>query len=142
MVLSTQLIRSRAQAALPYEGVVGALHRRVRKRCLIRSLRLFFSTDETVSLLKSFPNTRLFQRAFDSQAQQWNYAVKDTAVSTEWVLALDADYYLTDQFIQEVSQLTPTHEIDGYTAAFLAECVLALRLIEQRTRSSADQDSG
>jgi hypothetical protein len=32
MVLSTRLIRSRAQAALPYEGVVDALHRRARKR--------------------------------------------------------------------------------------------------------------
>jgi glycosyltransferase involved in cell wall biosynthesis len=77
-----------------------------------------FSTDKTVSLIKSFPNVRSFQRAFDNHAQQWNYAIKDTAISTEWVLALDADYCLTDEFIREVSQLTPAHEIDGYTAAF------------------------
>ena len=82
-----------------------------------------FSTDKTVSLIKSFPGVRLFQRAFDSHAQQWNYAVKDTSVATEWILALDADYYLTDEFIREVSQLTPTLEIDGYTAAF-RYCIL------------------
>jgi glycosyltransferase involved in cell wall biosynthesis len=77
-----------------------------------------FSTDETVSLTKNFPNARLFQRGFDSHARQWNYALKDTSISTEWILALDADYYVTDEFIQEVSQLTPTPDIDGYTAAF------------------------
>ena len=82
-----------------------------------------FSTDKTVSLIKSFPGVRLFQRAFDSHAQQWNYAVKETSVATEWILALDADYYLTDEFIREVSQLTPTFEIDGYTAAF-RYCIL------------------
>ena len=77
-----------------------------------------FSTDKTVSLINSFPNVRLFQRAFDSHARQWNYAVKDTGIATEWVLALDADYYVTDEFIREVSQLTPAPDIDGYTAAF------------------------
>jgi hypothetical protein len=77
-----------------------------------------FSTDETVLLMKSFPNVRLFQRAFDSHARQWNYAVKDTGISTEWVLALDADYYLTNGFIREISQLTLPHDINGYTAAF------------------------
>jgi glycosyltransferase involved in cell wall biosynthesis len=82
-----------------------------------------FSTDKTVSLINSFANVRLFQRAFDSHAQQWNYAVKDTSVATEWVLALDADYCLTDEFIREVSQLTPAHEIGGYSAAF-RYCIL------------------
>jgi glycosyltransferase involved in cell wall biosynthesis len=77
-----------------------------------------FSTDKTVSLVKSFPNVRLFQRAFDSHARQWNYAIKETVISTEWVLALDADYYLTEEFIQELSQLTLSRDIDGYTAGF------------------------
>jgi glycosyltransferase involved in cell wall biosynthesis len=77
-----------------------------------------FSTDKTVSLINSFPNVRLFQRAFDSHARQWNYAAKETGISTEWVLTLDADYYVTDEFIREVSELTPSNDIDGYTAAF------------------------
>jgi Glycosyl transferase family 2 len=37
-----------------------------------------FSTNKTVALVKSFSNVRLFQRAFDSHARQWNYAIKDT----------------------------------------------------------------
>ena len=33
------------------------------------------STDATIDLAKGYPNVRLFSRAFDSHADQWNYAI-------------------------------------------------------------------
>ena len=50
-----------------------------------------FSIDDTVDIVRSFPGTRVIQHKFESHAGQWNFAVQDTGVKTEWCLALDAD---------------------------------------------------
>ena len=71
-----------------------------------------------VTVKLSFWCLRRVARQLRNHARQWNYAIKDTGISTEWVLALDADYYLTEEFIQELSQLMLSRDIDGYTAAF------------------------
>lgn len=77
-----------------------------------------YSRDETVSIAKKFPNARLFQRKFVSHAAQWNFALKETGIKTEWVLALDSDYILTDDFIAELKELCPDPEISGYRSNF------------------------
>lgn len=77
-----------------------------------------FSTDNTVGIAEIRPNVRLFQRIFDSHAQQWNYAIRETDIKTKWILALDADYILPDEFIAELAQLTPKADINGYSSAF------------------------
>ncbi len=33
-----------------------------------------------------------FKRAFTTHAEQWNFGLEQTGITTEWVLALDADY--------------------------------------------------
>jgi glycosyltransferase involved in cell wall biosynthesis len=77
-----------------------------------------YSTDETVAIARSRPQVRLFQRIFDSHAQQWNFAIQDSGIKTEWILALDADYILTDDFIDELTGLRPDADINGCLAAF------------------------
>jgi glycosyltransferase involved in cell wall biosynthesis len=77
-----------------------------------------FSEDETVSIAKGFPQVRVLQRKFDSHAAQWNFGLKETGISTEWVLALDADYILTPEFIDELKGLEPTTKTRGYQARF------------------------
>ena len=77
-----------------------------------------YSQDETVSIAKKFPNVRLFQRKFVSHATQWNFALKETGINTEWVLALDSDYILTDDFIEELKELHPDAETSGYRSHF------------------------
>lgn len=77
-----------------------------------------FSTDGTLALLSRFDNVQVFQRKFDSHAGQWNYALQDTGIRTEWVLALDADYVLTDELVHELAGLTPDGGVAGYLAAF------------------------
>ena len=77
-----------------------------------------FSDDETVEILKHFPQVRLYQREFDSHAAQWNFGLKETGISSEWVLALDADYVLTDEFVKELKTLNPNGSTHGYQSSF------------------------
>ena len=78
-----------------------------------------FSDDNTVELAKSFPQVRLFQRAFDSHRNQWEFGLKETGISTPWVLALDADYVLSDELVAEIAGLTPDAQTAGYRANFV-----------------------
>jgi glycosyltransferase involved in cell wall biosynthesis len=77
-----------------------------------------FSDDETVSIAKGFPQVRVLQRKFDNHAAQWNFGLGETGISTEWVLALDADYILTPEFVDELKRIKPTSETRGYQARF------------------------
>ncbi|TSA15178.1 MAG: glycosyltransferase family 2 protein [Betaproteobacteria bacterium] len=77
-----------------------------------------FSTDETVEIVSRYSNARLFQRKFDDHAHQWNFGVKETGISTEWVLALDADYLLSDDLLDEIRSLASDADVGGYRASF------------------------
>lgn len=77
------------------------------------------STDGTVEIASDFPNVRVFQRQFDTLDRQWNFALKETGISSEWVLALDADYILTAALAEELRGLHPGPEIGGYGANFV-----------------------
>src|SRR5690349_18976640 len=78
-----------------------------------------FSDDETVQIASSFPNVRVVQRAFDNHRNQWDYGLKETGIATPWVLALDADYVVTDELVSELKTLQPNKKIDGYRASFI-----------------------
>lgn len=75
-----------------------------------------YSTDETLDMVKSYPQTQVFQRQFDTHHNQWNYGLAQ--VKTEWVLSLDADYILTDELITEIASLPTDSPIDGYFVRF------------------------
>jgi len=77
-----------------------------------------FSTDATVSIVSRNRRVRLFQRAFDSHAQQWNFAIDATNITTDWFLALDADYVLPDGVIAELAALQSEPGVNGYSAGF------------------------
>ena len=66
------------------------------------------------AICDAFPNVRAVVRPFDNHASQWNFGLKETGIASEWVLALDADYVLTDAFIDEVQSLRPAQSITGY----------------------------
>jgi glycosyltransferase involved in cell wall biosynthesis len=75
-----------------------------------------YSTDTTVDILQIYPQIQLFQREFDTHANQWNYGLQQ--VETEWVLSLDADYILTDELIVEIENLSQNTLADSYFARF------------------------
>jgi glycosyltransferase involved in cell wall biosynthesis len=76
-----------------------------------------FSTDETLAIVKRFPNTRVVQRRFDSFADQCNFGLSQ--ITTPWVLSLDADYVLSPELQRELQQLVPPEHIAGYRARFV-----------------------
>jgi len=61
-----------------------------------------FSTDATLEIAAAFPNVTLVQRPFDTHGKQWNFGL--SLLDSEWVLSLDADYVLPDDFIAETEQ--------------------------------------
>jgi glycosyltransferase involved in cell wall biosynthesis len=77
-----------------------------------------FSTDGTLGLLKADARIGVVQRKFDSHAAQWNFAIGETGIATPWILALDADYVLSEALIAELGALRPPAEIDAYRARF------------------------
>ena len=74
-----------------------------------------FSSDATVEIARRFPNVRLVQRAFDDHAAQWTYGQQQ--VRTPWFLALDADYFMPEEFVRELETLEP-RALRGFRASF------------------------
>lgn len=75
------------------------------------------STDGTAERAAAFPNVRVIKRAFTSHAEQWNFGLAQSG-SAEWVLALDADYVLSDALVDEIRNLNPPAGVHGYSASF------------------------
>jgi len=76
-----------------------------------------FSTDDTVAIARSFSNVKVVQRKFDTHEKQWNYGVEQ--VKTDWVLALDTDYILSDELTAEVRGLRDDESTHAYEAQFV-----------------------
>jgi glycosyltransferase involved in cell wall biosynthesis len=74
------------------------------------------STDRTKEIALGFPNVRFLERRFDNHTAQWNFGLAQ--VKSDWVLSLDADYILPEDFEAEVSALAPRPELAAYAASF------------------------
>ncbi|HJU92485.1 MAG TPA: glycosyltransferase, partial [Pyrinomonadaceae bacterium] len=72
-----------------------------------------FSDDDTPEIARSFPQVRVIQRTFDSHRNQWEFGLRETNIATPWVLALDADYVLSDELIEELKSLNPDDQTVG-----------------------------
>ena len=77
------------------------------------------SDDATLEIARRHANVRTFTRAFDSHAAQWNHAIGATGIASEWILALDADYVLTPELVEELRALVPGDGIAGYRTRFV-----------------------
>jgi glycosyltransferase involved in cell wall biosynthesis len=77
-----------------------------------------FSTDDTLAICRQFANVRIVRREFDRHADQWNFALENAPPERPWILALDADYMLTDGFVAEISALSPAEDVTGYRCQF------------------------
>lgn len=75
-----------------------------------------YSTDATLDIVKSFPNTVIVQRPFDSFASQCNYGL--SLMDSKWILSLDADYVLTDEFIAETKEFVNRTDKVAYLTKF------------------------
>jgi glycosyltransferase involved in cell wall biosynthesis len=60
-----------------------------------------FSTDDTVELAKSL-GAKIVRRKFLVQAEQFQWALDNVPVNTEWVMRLDADEVLSPELVNEL----------------------------------------
>lgn len=77
-----------------------------------------FSDDETLAIAARFANVRVFQRRFDSHANQWNFAIEQTNISSDWILALDADYIAPPSMKAELARASRNARCVGFQAEF------------------------
>ncbi|MDP3620186.1 MAG: glycosyltransferase family 2 protein [Ramlibacter sp.] len=76
------------------------------------------STDDTLAIVARYPNARVRQRPFDSHSAQWNYGLSSCGLNKPWVLALDADYELTRELVDEIAALPSTADQAGFCVGF------------------------
>jgi len=76
------------------------------------------STDETEVIAAGFPNVKWLVRPFDAHVTQWQFAVQQTEISSEYVLALDADMQVPDGFLQELENNFPWGRAAGGIVPF------------------------
>ena len=75
------------------------------------------STDETLGILRNYPQVEVIQHPFTDFATQCNFGL--TQVNTPWVLSLDADYELSDSLVNEIASLVASDATAGYRAQFV-----------------------
>lgn len=74
------------------------------------------STDATLLIAASYPNVEVVYRKFDTFALQCNFGM--SLIQSKWILSLDADYVLTDEFIHETKQFILNDRFSGYATGF------------------------
>ncbi len=72
------------------------------------------STDRTIEIAERY-GAEVFYHGFESHARQWAWAIENVPLTTEWVLALDADQRLTPELVEEISAFNTTslERVDG-----------------------------
>lgn len=85
------------------------------KRCLDRitpyAKEVFvidcYSTDRTVEIARGYENVTILQNKWVNYATQFNWALQNAPIKTEWVLKLDADEYLEPALIERMQKELP-----------------------------------
>ena len=66
-----------------------------------------YSIDNTIEIAKQC-GAIVFQHEYINQAQQFQWALENCPIETEWVMRLDADEYLTDELVAEINEKLPS----------------------------------
>ena len=76
-----------------------------------------FSTDNTVAIAESMGATVVQHKWPGNQAEQFNWALQNIDIGTEWIFRLDADEYLLPELIEELHTRVPSldENITGIT---------------------------
>ena len=113
---------SNAPTRSPPSAVVLTLNEEHNIADCIRGLSAFtddivvvdsYSSDRTVEIARSFPNVRVYQRQFDTEYKQRNFALHDVEYGHDWVYICDADERVPEDLAKElvdtVNDPTKTH---------------------------------
>lgn len=105
------------------------------------------STDRTLALCAAFPNVEVMHRDFDSFAGQCNAGL--SLITSEWVLSLDADYLVPEDFSTILRTLS-NDGVQGYRLPFrycvfgraLRSCLYPPRTVFYRREAAEYHDDG
>lgn len=61
-----------------------------------------FSTDGTLEVLKGYPGVEVYSNRFQGWAEQRNWMLRNCKINNEKVFFLDADEYITPEFVAEL----------------------------------------
>jgi len=67
-----------------------------------------FSTDKTKEIAVKY-NVRFYQNKWVNYATQFNWGIKNGEITTDWVMRIDADEYLSNQLIESIQLQLPTY---------------------------------
>ncbi|UPW18266.1 glycosyltransferase family 2 protein [Agarivorans sp. TSD2052] len=70
-----------------------------------------FSTDNTVELATA-KGAEVFQNPFVNQAQQFQWAIENCDINSEWILRLDADEYIDEELCNNITHFLSTASED------------------------------
>ena len=73
-----------------------------------------FSKDKTVEIAESMDAEVIQHRWPGNQAEQFNWALENIEIDTEWVLRLDADEFCSERLVKEMQQELPIMPNDVY----------------------------
>lgn len=76
-----------------------------------------FSTDDTLKICAQFNNVVVIQNNYQGPTAQSNFGLSQD-IKTPWVLSMDADYVVTPQLLEELSQLAPMDDVSGFEISF------------------------
>lgn len=66
------------------------------------------STDRTVKICNEYENVEVVQHEWPgNQAAQFNWAIENLNIGTEWILRIDADEYLLPELVEEIKERLP-----------------------------------
>ncbi len=89
------------------------------------------STDKTQELCRAFPNVEVVVHKYPgNQAAQFNWALDNIDIDTEWIFRLDADEYLSDELIEELKSTIPSLPSDVTGCMIKRDVVLMGRRIK------------
>lgn len=71
-----------------------------------------YSTDNTVEIAESMGATVYQNKWENNHAKQFNWALANAEIKTEWIFRLDADEYLSNDLIEELTARIPTTPVN------------------------------
>lgn len=72
-----------------------------------------FSTDNTMQLALHH-GAKVVQRKFDGFGSQWNFALQELPIQSDWVMKLDPDEYLSNELKISIIRAIQNNRADGF----------------------------
>ena len=70
-----------------------------------------YSTDKTLEIAKQYTD-KIYQHPFKNQAEQFNWALDNLPINTEWIIRLDADERVTKELAIEINNKLSDMPVD------------------------------